>query len=316
MFTHIVVGCDGSSEGRDAVALGALIASSTGARLSLVGVFSPSWFPVAGETDRKTLRAEAAQRLRRERDLLAPDALIHTVADVSVPRGLSHYAQRWHADLVVIGSSSSAAPGHVAIGRRGRQLVYDAPFALALAARGLHEQTRELQAIGVGYDAGPEAQAALNLASELAHAADARLLVRRVVPDRIPPLTTEGWITRSDWSDASIWNSARASALAEAEAAASELDVPAEVSATVGDPGYELRDLSASVDLLVAGSRQWGPIARLVTGAVGETLVADASCSILLVPRPPSGVRMYRDDERARLAVGRRSSVETGDPKR
>lgn len=35
MFKHIVVGCDGRPEGRDAVALGAAIAAATGGRLSL-----------------------------------------------------------------------------------------------------------------------------------------------------------------------------------------------------------------------------------------------------------------------------------------
>lgn len=57
MFKHIVVGCDGSPEGSDAVALGAAIASVTGARLSLVGVFPTSLFPVTGVTDRKALRS-------------------------------------------------------------------------------------------------------------------------------------------------------------------------------------------------------------------------------------------------------------------
>lgn len=141
MFKHIVVGCDGSPEGSDAVTLGAMIASATDARLSLVGVFPTSFFPVAGITDRETLRAQLTRSLRDDRDLYAPETLTHTVADNSVPRALLHYAQRWHADLVVVGSSPSASPGHVAIGRRGRQLLHDAPFSLGLAARGLHEQS-------------------------------------------------------------------------------------------------------------------------------------------------------------------------------
>lgn len=72
MFKHIVVGCDGTPEGSDAVALGAVIASTTGAGLSLVGVFTTSLFPIAGANDRKTLRAQAMHALRRERDQLAP----------------------------------------------------------------------------------------------------------------------------------------------------------------------------------------------------------------------------------------------------
>jgi nucleotide-binding universal stress UspA family protein len=90
----------------------------------------------------------------------------------------------------------------------------------------------------------------------------------------------------AEWSHEHMWVGARQKALAEAQAAASGLAVPAEVSATIGDPGYEMRAFSEALDLLVVGSRRWGPVARIVTGGVGETLVADAACSVLIVPRP------------------------------
>jgi nucleotide-binding universal stress UspA family protein len=94
-------------------------------------------------------------------------------------------------------------------------------------------------------------------------------------------------LVQRDFNHARIWESAREKALAEAKTASSRLDVAADVFASLGDPGYELRALSETVDLFLVGSRRWGPIARLVTGGVGETLVADASCSIIIVPRPP-----------------------------
>ena len=288
MFKHIAVGCDGSPGGRDAVALGAAIASMTGARLSLVGVFPPSFLPIAGTSDRKTLRTQATRALRRERDLLAPDASIHTIADASVARALRHYADRAHADLVIVGSSRRAPAGHVAIGRHGRQLLYDAPFALGLAARDLHRGEFRLGVIGVGYDGGREAEVALSTAADLARAAGARLEVRRVVEDRVPVLSADAWVELADWSHERMWEPARCEALAAAQQASDELGVVTEVSATVGDPGYEMRELSGALDLVVVGSRRWGPVARLVTGGVGETLVRDASCSILIVPRPPA----------------------------
>lgn len=296
MFKHIVIGCDGRPEGRDAVALGAAIARGTEATLSLVGVFPTTLLPVAGSTDRKTLRAQATHGLRRERDLLAPGALIHAVADTSVPRALRHYAQHWQADLVIVGSSSSAATGHVMIGRRSRQLLYDAPFALGLAARGLHERSHELRAVGVGYDGGREAEEALATAAELARGADARLVVRRVVEDQAPILTREEWIGAVDWTHDRMWEDARREALVEAETAAARLAARADVSATLGDPGYDLRALSETVDLLVVGSRRWGPGARLVSGGVGETLVSHAGCSILIVPRARPSRRRRADD--------------------
>ena len=45
---------------------------------------------------------------------------------------------------------------------------------------------------------------------------------------------------------------------------------------------------AAGADLLVIGSRRWGPLSRLVVGSTGEELVRESPCSLLLVPRPPS----------------------------
>jgi nucleotide-binding universal stress UspA family protein len=158
--------------------------------------------------------------------------------------------------------------------------------------------------MAVGYDGGPEAKAALALAAELAQAAQARLLVRRVVEDRVPALTPEEWSAVREWSHEHSWEDAVQSALRGTETEAEQLRTPADVSVTFGDPGYELRELSAAADLIVVGSRRWGPIARLVTGGVGETLVADASGSVLIVARPeprPRGARRPRS-RRAALA--------------
>jgi nucleotide-binding universal stress UspA family protein len=283
-ITHIAAGADGSDEGKDAAALAAGLAAATGAGLTLVRVFPTTLFPSAGITDRATLQAQADQRLRRDRDELAPDALLHSVADLSVSRALSHFAQRTHAGLIVIGSSPTALCGRTAIGRRGRQLLHDMPFALALACRGLHERPVALRRIAVGIDGGPEAQVAKATAIELCRAADATLVLATVIDNRYPLLVGAAPAALPEYERA--WKGDRESTQTELEQAASELDVPAEAHAVIGDPGLELRTLSDHVDLVVVGSRRWGPIARLVTGGVGETLVADAGCSVLIVPRP------------------------------
>lgn len=312
MFRHIVVGCDGSPEGRDAVALGAALASGCDARLSLVGVFPITLFPAPGVTDRRTLRSQTMQVLRSERDLITPAPLIHAVADNSVPRALRHYAERHHADLVVLGSAPEAPRGQILIGRRGRQLLSDAPFSLALAARGLREAKHGLASIGVGYDASREGRAALTWASGYARASRARLRVRIVVEDWIPRLTIEEAVQAERWTG--VWEGARRKALADAESAVRKLGVEAEVSATIGDPADQLRELSKHVDLLVVGSRRWGAVARLWTGGVGETLVAGSSCSLVIVPRPldPGSRQESTADGHTRQRMA--NSQRVGDP--
>jgi nucleotide-binding universal stress UspA family protein len=53
-----------------------------------------------------------------------------------------------------------------------------------------------------------------------------------------------------------------------------------------GRPADALLRLSEKVDLLVIGSRRWGPMARLLFGSTGEALAHDGACPLLVVPRP------------------------------
>jgi len=72
-------------------------------------------------------------------------------------------------------------------------------------------------------------------------------------------------------------------ALAEEGIRAAPLKGPQLGEALYGDLG---RRQSRDVDLLVAGSRGYGPMARLLLGSVSSRLVATAPCPVLIVPRP------------------------------
>jgi nucleotide-binding universal stress UspA family protein len=69
----------------------------------------------------------------------------------------------------------------------------------------------------------------------------------------------------------------------QARQAISALGVEAHV--TYGDPAEELTVYSASVELLVIGSRNYGPIGRIVHGSVAKQLARTARCSLLVLPR-------------------------------
>ena len=52
-----------------------------------------------------------------------------------------------------------------------------------------------------------------------------------------------------------------------------------------GDPVEELTLYSASLDLLVVGSRGYGPLGRLVYGGVAQRLARTARCPLLVLTR-------------------------------
>jgi nucleotide-binding universal stress UspA family protein len=54
-----------------------------------------------------------------------------------------------------------------------------------------------------------------------------------------------------------------------------------------GDPvGKLLEAAEMGVDLLVLGSRGFGPVMRLLIGSVSSHVIRQASCPVLVVPRP------------------------------
>ena len=71
----------------------------------------------------------------------------------------------------------------------------------------------------------------------------------------------------------------------------------------VGGPAEELAGAAGSADLLVIGSRRWGALARVVVGSTAETLLRQAPCSLVLVPRPAEEPSAERRTERPAVAV-------------
>ena len=53
----------------------------------------------------------------------------------------------------------------------------------------------------------------------------------------------------------------------------------------VGDPVRELAAQSGSADLMVVGSRGYGPLRAVLLGSVSGRLVREAACPVIVVPR-------------------------------
>jgi nucleotide-binding universal stress UspA family protein len=53
----------------------------------------------------------------------------------------------------------------------------------------------------------------------------------------------------------------------------------------VGDPADVLVDLSQRIDLLVCGSRGYGPLRGVLLGSVTRRVIAEAHCPVIVLPR-------------------------------
>ena len=284
----VAAGVDGYPEGRDAAALGALLARAAGGELLLVAVHPEPFVVLPAELGWTAMRAQAEETLRQARDQLAPGARVVVETDWSVPRALERVVAREHRTLLVVGSSRSGPEGRVRIGKRTRQLLCHFRCALAVAPRGLSSAPRRrLSLVGVGYDGSEESGAALALAGSIAVAAGAKLSVRGVVDDRLPGV---GWPSLDRDQLMSMWweltEPMVESLQTRAQAAADATGADVAVEVCRGRPADVLLKLGEQADLLVIGSRRWGAATRVVVGSTGEALLHDAGCPVLVVPRP------------------------------
>ena len=157
----IIVSYDGTSNDRDALALGRLLAAA-GASLALAYVRHAR---EAG-TGRERLAAREAQALLAAgADALGrPDMPQHVVVSASTPVGLRDLALNAGADLIVFGSEYRTAPGHVDPQASARRLIDGGPVALAIAPAGFAGRggytVRTIAAIGEDGDPCPYETAA------------------------------------------------------------------------------------------------------------------------------------------------------------
>jgi nucleotide-binding universal stress UspA family protein len=282
----IIVGYDGREEGRDAVALAHLIARVMDAKLILAAVFPYSPSQMGMEAYRQAL-AEDRQ------SLLAP--VLETLEDItaeglalgdrSPARALEGLIAEARADLVVLGSTSRGALGRITPGSVAERLLHGAACPVAVAPRGWSASDAGLRVLAVGFDASPESRQALALATELAERASATVRVIGIVQG-----TPTGAARGGDAGVSGDPNVRRELRDALHEAVA---ELPSELRAQPvvahGDAASELAaKAEEGVDLIVLGSRGYGPLRRVVLGSVSTELIRIAPCPVLVVPRAGS----------------------------
>lgn len=276
MASTILVGVDGRSGGRDALTLAAQL-RAPGDRLLAVGVWTtPDLLLVpAASVDAPGSCATAVQR---ELDRTGITAEVVTIGTTSVARGLHELAHEHGADLLVVGSCHRSPVGRVWLGDDARSAVHDAGCAVAVAPTGWASLRRPLKRIGVGWTETSEGATALTLGRRLRDHLAGRLVVAQVV---VPPSAVVAW---PDMLPVNVPIAVLTQELDERRERLEGLRADdAEVFA--GDPVDELRRWSHHVDLLVLGSRGYGPVRRLVLGSTSDALVRHAACPVVVVPR-------------------------------
>jgi nucleotide-binding universal stress UspA family protein len=285
MFRKLIAGVDGGPSGRDALALAAVLGHSPNADVLAIGVYPDPLMPFPVVFARHaTMHEDCERELRAAREELAPRARIHAVPSVSPSRALWHAVEHEHADILVLGSARGTPDGEVRAGHHVRQILHDAACAVAIAPAGFAAHPNEIRQILVGFDGSAESHEALELGRALARVTGGSLRVLTAI-EVIPPSATQldpMGVSAADW-DAVV--DARRTHAREALDDAVAPDQGIETGIIEGEAGELLCEASSATDMLMIGSRHWGPIARIVLGGTGEYVVRHAHCPVLLVPR-------------------------------
>jgi nucleotide-binding universal stress UspA family protein len=289
MTRPIVAGADGTDSGLDAVALGARLAGAVGVPLTVVCV-SPEQAELAGAEAADDVGRHAAAILESAREVVGDlPAELRTVAATSPARGLAELAEEEGAEAVVVGSTRRGAIGRVMTGSTAERLLHGTGCPVAVAPRGYRRHHPEpLRAIGVAFTDHPDGHEAVRVAAELAGRAGLPMTVYSVVGLHVNWLRPASVLPDASVVPEEVREAAR-DALNQVVAGL-PADVRANGELLFGEVVDELSMAAErSVDLLVCGSRGYGPVRRVLLGTVSSALVRQASVPTLVVPRADAG---------------------------
>jgi nucleotide-binding universal stress UspA family protein len=275
MFDHVLVGVDGDEGGRDAIALAKVLHAENGT-VTLGYIYpreSRAWRGTTEGWDEAEIK-RSTELLHKAASEAGIEALPKVHGTVSVGRGLHELGEAIGADLLVIGSSKRGAVGRVFLGDDTHDALNGAPSAVAVAPAGYAQASPEIKVVGVGFNGSAESEQAIDTARKVADAHNAKLSAMEAIfyPGRRN--AAPAWPAPAD---------------IEQELAAARKHIAGlggvEAQAAYGEPAEELALFSGSVDLLIIGSRGYGPIGRLVHGRTAQKLARTARCPLLVLTR-------------------------------
>jgi nucleotide-binding universal stress UspA family protein len=282
----VLVGIDGTPSGLEALALGSAFAVLTGSPLLLgavigyqAGAFADGmvWPP---KSDALEWLDEAGHRVGAGIPWTTMTALASSPA-----HGLIELADAEHASMIVLGSSRHGPIGHVLAGSTARQVVHGAPCAVAIAPHDWHTQPSDVPlTFGVAVTDSPESRDALALAAGFAARGHAPLKLFTAVHVASPahPMYAATGTSYEHWRRDRHAEGQRAARDAIAAVAPA---VTPEIVVIEGDPVECLQRESRDLDVLVLGSRRFGPLRSALLGSVSSRLIERAACPVVVVPR-------------------------------
>jgi nucleotide-binding universal stress UspA family protein len=299
MGRPILAAYDPQHSDRAPIRFAAAAARFTGARLVIASVHvgvralalsAGQTLPYALAEADDNLVPDASDELREIRAELEAEGVwaeVLLLPGDSAAGPLHQAAEDHQAGLLSVGRGT-AREG--ILGSTAERLIHGAPCPIAVVPPAWDSDEGGVRTIGVAFVDTEEGREALRGAYALARRTGARLRVLTVVKPRVVMYTeTEAAIPPRPGRDFDrVVGEHRVKAEMGARKAVARVlgdDGEIEVDAFVGDPGDTLVELSEYLDLLVSGSRGYGPVRAVLLGGVARRLATAGHCPVIVLPR-------------------------------
>jgi nucleotide-binding universal stress UspA family protein len=258
----------------------------------------PTAYPMPPEEDLAPYAERALRALEEELEAGGVAVEYRTVNGPSVPWALHRVAEREDAALLVVGSTNRGATGRVLPGSTAERLMQGSPCPVAVIP---HRWSGDgsPRMIGVAYVDTEEGRIALRAAHELARLAGATLRVLTVARvgagAHAETETVHPGRRGRRFDEVEGEHRVRTEEAVRAALAPLDGEVPVEVDAFLEDPADVLIRVSAHLDLLVCGSRGYGPLRAVLLGGVTHRVTSAARCPVIVLPRGLAFTTQPRD---------------------
>ena len=292
MSAPIVVGYDPHGADDAPVQFGIAAARLTGAPLIVVAIsggvpdidrLADGELPAELDAGAFAALDGLRSRLRGEQDVQADVRLMESA---SAARGMHVALEDEGAGLAVVGATSRGAVGRSVVGSTAERVIHGAPCPVAVVPHGF--AGGELNTVGVAYTQTDEGEEALRSGVALACAAKAALRVFTVLKEELGTNQAQAVGQRAARTlpgEIAQQHQVRARETIDAALAEAGEQIEAEIELLYGDPAETLLPLTRSIDLLVMGSRAYGPRRAVLLGGVARKVTAGSTCPVLVLPR-------------------------------
>ena len=281
----IIAAFDPDSGARAPVEFGLAASRVTGAPLVIAVVQKDNGHAGNGEG--------ALDRLRTDLEGRDTAADVRTFEGSTAAQGLERAMRELEPELVVVGATRRSAAGSMLVGTTAERVLHASRCPVAVVPQGYEAPEGGLRIVGVAFAPTPEGRDALHVAAVLARTRSVALRAITALDPAHAEDQSPGLLARQhhDADPAEDKHSReRLSIVAAFQQAVADAapDLETDLDVLAQDPADALVAAARHVDMLVMGSRAFGPKRAVLLGSVSRQVMEQATCPVLIVPRGAS----------------------------